>query len=677
MSWGRISILPLLLFALSAFGQIDAIEQIAEENEGEFEFQEWSEQLEQLANRPLNLNKADAQDLNQYGLVSEAEAEAIIRHRVYFGDFLSVYELQSVKGLTEDGLRRLKPYVETSGSFDDPNATLQQQLTQGSHQFFLRYQKVLEQQKGYEHTDTTSPNYEGSQEKIYTRYRYKFGPHLSYGITAEKDAGEAFFKGSQKQGFDYYSAHFFIRRKSSLVRALALGDYEVKMGQGLISWDGLAFAKSASVMNVKKTGPFLKPYSSVNETSFKRGAAIELGFNDFTLGLYGSIKNRDANVADIDSITEEALEISSLQESGLHRTTSEIEDRKSIKASTFGLSAQLKKKALKLGANMQMQAFNVPLNKKTNLYNQFEFSGDQLINGSVDYSYLWKNMHFFGETAVDDSLNVSTLNGVLMSLDPKVDLSIIQRHFAQDFRFIGAQPFSETRKSANERGIFLGLNMRLKPRWTLSSYVDFYKHPWLRFQTDAPSHGREILSQLNWRKSRNLEVYLRFKNEVKQKNGNEISVLDVLSLEKKTSLRLHVVQKITRFTSLKARAEFSRFEDDQGLSKGFLVYQEVAHKPFTFPVHFSARFTLFDAVDYDARIYAYESDVLYAYSIPGFANKGMRWYAVTRWKASKNLDLWLRFAQTWYSDIEQISSGNEEIDGNRKSELKAQLRLKF
>ncbi len=54
----------------------------------------------------------------------------------------------------------------------------------------------------------------------------------------EKDAGEEFFTGSNKQGFDYYSGHFYLKNISQNVHSVALGDFQVYFGQGLTIWGG-------------------------------------------------------------------------------------------------------------------------------------------------------------------------------------------------------------------------------------------------------------------------------------------------------------------------------------------------------------------------------------------------------------------------------------------------------
>ena len=89
------------------------------------------------------------------------------------------------------------------------------------------------------------------------------------------------------------------------------------------------------------------------------------------------------------------------------------------------------------------------------------------------------------------------------------------------------------------------------------------------------------------------------------------------------------------------------------------------------------RYAVFNVDDYAARIYTYENDVLYAYSIPAYQGQGYRFYILGRLKLRRSIDLWLRYAQTTYFDRDEIGSGGEKIVGNTKGELKLQARIRF
>ena len=111
--------------------------------------------------------------------------------------------------------------------------------------------------------------------------------------------------------------------------------------------------------------------------------------------------------------------------------------------------------------------------------------------------------------------------------------------------------------------------------------------------------------------------------------------------------------------------------------QGFLIFWDLKYQPQRFPFTLSARYALFDTETYDERIYAYESDVLYSFSVPAYYDAGQRVYIMLKYSMGDGLDLWFRCATTWYSDLEEIGSGTEKITGNVKSDISAQFILKL
>jgi hypothetical protein len=90
------------------------------------------------------------------------------------------------------------------------------------------------------------------------------------------------------------------------------------------------------------------------------------------------------------------------------------------------------------------------------------------------------------------------------------------------------------------------------------------------------------------------------------------------------------------------------------------------------------RFALFQTDSYDSRIYAYENDVQGYYSIPSYYYRGSRFYVMMNYNITQNIELWLRYSQTFYDNQNVISPGSlTEIDGNTKSEIRAQAMFKF
>jgi hypothetical protein len=108
-----------------------------------------------------------------------------------------------------------------------------------------------------------------------------------------------------------------------------------------------------------------------------------------------------------------------------------------------------------------------------------------------------------------------------------------------------------------------------------------------------------------------------------------------------------------------------------------MIYQDLVWSPKFMPLKAQMRYALFDAEDYETRIYAYENDLLYSFSVPALSGRGSRFYINLNYDVNRSVSIWLKFAQTWYADRTVISSGNEEIQGNKRSEIKAQIRVTF
>ncbi len=315
---GLVILSLFLLGTLGSFAQEEqnaiierSIELIAEINEdAEVDYTTLVDDLTAYLERPLNLNVARKEELLTLGFLSEMQVNAILSHRDRYGKFIAIEELQAVTGLSSDVVSSLRYFTEVSSDVDALSISLKELLRNAEHELFLRTDRITEEVKGNRNISAEdlaeSPNsrYLGSPWRLYTRYRFKYMNRISIGFTAEKDAGEEFFRGSQKDGFDYYSAHAFISGFKGIDK-LAIGDYHVQMGQGLTMWSGLARGKSADLFSIKRNGRGVTPYRSVDENNFLRGAALTLRKSDFEFTVFGSSKKRDANVLEGDTLDPE------------------------------------------------------------------------------------------------------------------------------------------------------------------------------------------------------------------------------------------------------------------------------------------------------------------------------------------------------------------------------------
>jgi len=108
-----------------------------------------------------------------------------------------------------------------------------------------------------------------------------------------------------------------------------------------------------------------------------------------------------------------------------------------------------------------------------------------------------------------------------------------------------------------------------------------------------------------------------------------------------------------------------------------MIYQDIVYKPKDSKLSLNGRIAYFDTEGFDTRIYTYESDLIYEYFVPFYADNGWRYYANLRYDLNYRTTLEFRAAQTNFLDRLSIGSGNNEIDGNTQTQLKAQVRLRF
>jgi hypothetical protein len=225
----------------------------------------------------------------------------------------------------------------------------------------------------------------------------------------------------------------------------------------------------------------------------------------------------------------------------------------------------------------------------------------------------------------------------------------------------------------------MGLEIRPFPHWRLSGYLDAYSFPWLTSLVSAPSSGYDYHLQAEYASPDQFKAYLRFRHKAKPSDGALESVISSpIETVRKSHIRFHIAYPVAEGLSFQNRLEISHYKKGAGEGEyGYLAYHDIIYKPPSFPLSFSFRYSMFDTESYFSRIYNYEHDVLYAFAIPSFHGKGIRTYLNARWDIGRHIDLWFKYALTAYRDRETISSGLNEIEGNKKSDLRVQLRLKF
>jgi hypothetical protein len=641
----------------------------AEEDEAGAENDYDSQRLNFFVKHPLDINGTE---LEQLPLIDHYLIHNLTTYRKLLGDIIDLHELQAVPGFSIDIIKSILPYVSIKTD-KLSGRNIWERITKGEHSVLVRPSITPEIAQGFRPSSTQ--RFTGSRSALFVRYNYEFRNLLQYGFVVDKDPGERLLAGGATP--DFVSFHLFAR-KIGIIKAIAIGDYTINVGQGLIHWQSLAFRKSSSVLNIKRQSEVLRPYCSAGEFNFHRGIAATISRRLSEITLFISRKNLTANIDD--SV------ITSIITSGLHRTISELNDKNS--ASLFSLGAALKRKmgAGHIGLNCVRHLYSLPILKRDEWYNIYALKGREWYNAGVDYSYTFRNFHLFGEFAIDKKKSYAYINGVMATLSRSVDVAMLLRHISKSYQSVFGNAFTENTTPSNEYGFYSGLSLKPHQNWKVDLNADIFSFPWLKYRLDVPSGGFAYLVQVTWKPDRQTEIYSRFRYRLKPiniKDEDEEEDRYGPGMQAIQNWRTHLSYQVTHTILLRSRVELSLFSHHylRYPSEGYLFYTDIVFKPIGAWLSGNLRFQAFEAENYDARIYAYENDVLFVSSTPSFYNSGVRCYmnlkAKTKIKTLSNSSLTvnLKIATTVYNNISNIGSGPVLISGNRISTIKLQVFL--
>jgi hypothetical protein len=332
---------------------------------------------------------------------------------------------------------------------------------------------------------------------------------------------------------------------------------------------------------------------------------------------------------------------------------------------------------LKIGFTGLWHSYGAENNRDLKNYNRFELSEKQNANIGVDFYTFWNKIAAFGEVALGSNGKSAGLLGLLFDVSSDFRVSTLYRHYDKAYQAVYAKGFGENSKTANEQGWYMGLQWIPHRNVTLSAFADIYSFPWMKYNVDAPSSGWEYTLRAAFQATSETLFSAQVKRSSKEGNlSNANSATKQIVRTDATTLRGDVRYELLPGVRMEDRLELT-FIDGAGSESGLLLFHDVNYKHHSWPLKFSARIAVFDSDSWASRFYAYESDVLYAFSVPAYYSKGARWFLNIQIPFWKRIDLWFRIAQTRYFDKATIGSGINTIEGSRQTDIKIQLVVNF
>lgn len=647
----------------------DALESF-DPNDPNLDTEQLTQILQDLASNPLNINKATTDNLLLIPGVNLQLARAIINYRDNVKPFENVDELDEVQGIGQATLERMRPYITVGSGLELGRAlyTDPRYWTSGGRfEVFSRYQQTLQEQEGYTRPDSAG-GYLGNPIQYYQRFRYRSN-HLSLNLTQQKDAGEP-FEGTT--GFDYNSFHLALENNGKL-QEFVVGDYALYFGQGMVLWNGRTFGKGREVIGTaNRSSRGIRPYSSSQESDFYRGVAATYGGKLQVTGFYSF---RTQTASSISTDTTRAP-----QEDGFHRTDNERLQRNNLKQKLYGGRVRMEFPFGFIGATGYRTSFDRFISSGSSISAQFDFNGQHTSALGLDYTFLAGPAILFGEVGRSQNGGIGLISGLETTIGLNTELTLAYRNYARDFQSILGNGFGESSgEPQNEEGIYIGLRHTLNNNVTLSAYFDQYEFPAPRFGTSQPTQGYDWLGLVEVNINRDLQFYVQARSEIED---DEFQVTDDLGRERtrigraqRSSLRAQVAYQVNPKIRLRTRGEVVRSQQaGEDTESGFLMYQDLRYR-INDKWNIDTRVSVFDTDSFDTRLYQFENDLLYVLSNQVLLNQGQRMYLLVNYEPLPYLEIWAKFGITIFENEQRISSGLNEIQGNKRSDVGVQVRL--
>lgn len=598
---------------------------------------------------PLDVNRATLTDLLALQLPLK-QAQGIIQYRAQYGGFQSLYELVAVPELdsaTSNQLMRLLTL-----------APLASQKMFGS-----KVTSALVQARTLINTRLLATEAQPLNMAIRSRIKLEHGWEV--GLSTQQDAGEGFYFSPDRYWFgpDFWTGYAHGQWRLGTLRSITAGDFIISQGHGLVLGHGGQLNRGASaatsLMGYKQG---IRPYHSLAEGGFLRGASAGFAIplpRGQSLELLPYISHRmldarfsqNTSLIGANDLTEEALLVSSLPESGLHRTPSEIDARARLSEQITGITTKLDLKDPNTGLQYghlawvsQLANYGAPVPWPRGS-TAIQDSSRQLFNHALSGQYSIGPALFSGELAVSNRLhqdNAALSTEVLVAMGRQSVLAFRYRDYGKAYAAPYPAAYGRGAMPAAERGLSIGWQRMAKLGWAYSFWLDNWQWTTTRYRVSIPnSTGQELRADFSHHKE-NSSWQLRSRYRSQHQ--------DISNTDGELGARLHagqqeLIYKPAWYLAITTSHSLGYTIASQGERLGQSIYrnttyglfsQHTASSHITTKLKAQASLLLFRNEGGNTRPFLQEPVPLWYQQVVAPSGQGFRLAGVISWKAIKD-----------------------------------------
>ena len=554
---------------------------------------ELQEELLQYAATPIDINSATEDDLRKLRFLSDSEIDAILTY-VYKHPMEDLNELDLISELPEYQARNLRVFVSVKSKENDNRVYAKDVFHYAKHEIVAR-------------ADVRNiESFENDPVFAQLKYKFNYNNQVQFGVNISRAAGVP-AKDMR------YGAYLELKDVAPHLKTFVAGNYQASFGQGLVLNTGFHQGKNSYVMTVGNAAEGLRKYSSAGIASL-HGVGTTLTFG---------------------SITKLKTDVSLLY--SFNRTND------SLWHHVLGTHIGFRHRQLAVGLTFAEHLYNDSVRYYRNTtYNHNYFRGTNQAVIGADFRYCGNWYDIFAEVAAaqNRSWGWGTEVGCRFTPVSDVGLIVLYRYYSPTFDNTLAYAFSETTRINDENGLYLGTEISRVKNWIFRAYGDVFRFSGQKYGISyAPSWGYDAMTEADWKRtdsSHSIGTNIRFRAKQKAQKSTY-------------ALRLRFTYDVGGW-SFRTQGDVNLVTDSvQALSYGYSISQDIHYSFAQVPLTLQLRLQGFDARKWDNRVYVYENDVLYAWSIPSSYGVGGRAYLNLRWRIIDQLSLYLKVSETVYS----------------------------
>ena len=584
---------------------------------GEVDYEQLQTDLYALHDAPINLNNTSDEELQQLYFLSPQQIDDILAYADRH-PFESLYELRMIASLADYEIRDLLPFVRIGTRPHEQNIYAREVFAYANHELITRIDA-----RNIESFSGSDPMY------IQARYRFDYQRRVTFGAQLRRPAGG----GAQEL---QYGAYIQLRDIAPHLHTVVGGNFQASFGQGLVLAPVFHTGKSMYVQSVGQTREGLRYYSSADgEGLHGAGATLRWEWNKKT--------RLDASVL---------YSMRRANDSTWHHLV--------------GANLTLRHNRLQLQLTAIENIWTDSIRPyRDAAYNQHYFRGrnQAVIGASARYNHGWFDA--FAEFATAQNYQLSTLNFQLSTPHwgfavlagsrfypaSGVSLVAIYRYYSPWFDNSLGYAFSETSRIGDENGGYFGFDITRWRNWRLLGYGDVFYFSGPKYGLpQSKTVGYDAMAEASYIRQ-NWRIGLRLR--ARKKGESTYSARAQFDWSQGGwSLRTTADANLQIFQSSNPQIQGGAPTPPYGLSLAQDIaydFSQLSTLNTKLPLSLRLRLQGFDAREWANRIYLYEHDVLYAFSIPAVYGMGGRAYICLRWQIIPQLALYFRLSETVYA----------------------------